>query len=68
MSMPFVRQYILDHPNWDKNTLDGDNPDAWMIFETAVTLSHTIQEYGIRYFPRNRPTSIAIGTIGCFQT
>lgn len=35
-SDPFVRQYIIDHPNWDKNTLDGDNPDAWMIFETAT--------------------------------
>lgn len=35
-SDPFVRQYILDHPNWDKVTLNGDNPDAWMIFETAT--------------------------------
>lgn len=35
-SDPFVRQYIIDHSNWDKNTLDGDNPDAWMIFETAT--------------------------------
>ena len=35
-SDPFVRQYILDHPNWNKNTLEGDNPDAWMIFETAT--------------------------------
>lgn len=33
---PFVRQYISNHPNWDKSTLDGDNPDAWMIFETAT--------------------------------
>ena len=23
---PFVRQYISNHPNWDKSTLDGDNP------------------------------------------
>ncbi len=35
-SDPFVRQYILDHPDWDKNTLSGANPDAWMIFETAT--------------------------------
>lgn len=35
-SDPFVRQYIFDHPNWDKYTLSGDNPDAWMIFETAT--------------------------------
>lgn len=32
-SDPFVRQYIIDHSNWDKNTLDGDNPDAWMILK-----------------------------------
>lgn len=35
-SDPFVRQYILDHPNWNKDSLNGDNPDAWMIFETAT--------------------------------
>lgn len=32
-SDPFVRQYILDHPDWDKNTLSGANPDAWMILK-----------------------------------
>lgn len=35
-SDPFVRQYIFDHPNWDKSSMNGDNPDAWMIFETAT--------------------------------
>lgn len=25
-----------EHPNWDKSSLNGDNPDAWMIFETAT--------------------------------
>ena len=35
-SDPFVRQYVLDHPNWNKDSLEGDNPDAWMIFETAT--------------------------------
>lgn len=35
-SDPFVRQYIFDHPDWDKSSLNGDNPDAWMIFETAT--------------------------------
>ncbi|MCZ2695838.1 Abi family protein [Bacteroides fragilis] len=32
---PFARDYINSHAGWDKNTLIGDNPDAWMIFETA---------------------------------
>lgn len=32
---PFARNYINSHQGWDKNSLDGDNPDAWMIFETA---------------------------------
>lgn len=35
-SDPFVRKYMDEHPNWDKNILGGDNPDAWMIFETAT--------------------------------
>lgn len=35
-SDPFVRQYISSHPDWNKNSLDGENPDAWMIFETAT--------------------------------
>lgn len=33
---PFVRDYIRDHDNWDEVSLEGDNPDAWMIFETAT--------------------------------
>jgi len=32
---PFVREYIGSHDGWDEDTLSGDNPDAWMIFETA---------------------------------
>ena len=33
---PIVIQYIRDHrANWYKNRLDGDNPDAWFIFEYA---------------------------------
>ena len=35
-SDPFVRKYITNHSNWNKTSLDGDNPDAWMIFETAT--------------------------------
>ena len=35
-SDPFVRKYIDEHTNWDKSSLGGDNPDAWMIFETAT--------------------------------
>lgn len=35
-SDPFVRKYIDGHPNWDKRSLSGDNPDAWMIFETIT--------------------------------
>lgn len=32
---PFAREYIGSHDGWDEDTLSGDNPDAWMIFETA---------------------------------
>lgn len=35
-SDPFVRKYISDHPHWNKTSFGGDNPDAWMIFETAT--------------------------------
>ena len=35
-SDPFVRKYLEEHPDWDKEILGGDNPDAWMIFETAT--------------------------------
>lgn len=33
---PFARDYIRDHGQWYEERLDGDNPDAWMIFETAT--------------------------------
>lgn len=32
---PFARDFIRDN-NWDEESLDGDNPDAWMIIETAT--------------------------------
>ncbi|WP_278984636.1 Abi family protein [Segatella bryantii] len=33
---PFARDFIRDNNNWDEESLDGDNPDAWMIIETAT--------------------------------
>ena len=33
---PFARDYIRDHESWDEESLEGDNPDAWMILETAT--------------------------------
>ena len=33
---PFARDYIDHHPNWDEDSLDGDNPDAWRIIEAAT--------------------------------
>jgi len=33
---PFARDYIAKHPNWNSESLDGDNPDAWMILEVAT--------------------------------
>lgn len=33
---PFARDYIRDHADWDEESLGGDNPDAWMIIETAT--------------------------------
>ena len=33
---PFARDYINKHTSWEANSFDGDNPDAWMIFETAT--------------------------------
>lgn len=33
---PFARDFIRDNDNWDEYSLDGDNPDAWMIIETAT--------------------------------
>lgn len=32
---PFARTYIENHSCWDEESLNGDNPDAWIIFETA---------------------------------
>lgn len=33
---PFAKEYISCHPNWNCETFDGDNPDAWMILEAAT--------------------------------
>ena len=33
---PFAKKYIENHPNWQENSFDGDNPDAWMIIEVAT--------------------------------
>lgn len=33
---PFARDYIRDHNDWNEESLEGDNPDAWMILETAT--------------------------------
>lgn len=33
---PFARDYIREHDDWDENSAEGSNPDAWMIFETAT--------------------------------
>lgn len=33
---PFARDYIRANINWNKDSLQGDNPDAWMIIETAT--------------------------------
>lgn len=33
---PFAKNYISDHPDWDSDTLGGDNPDAWLIIEVAT--------------------------------
>lgn len=32
---PFAKNYISEHPDWDSDTLGGDNPDAWLIIEVA---------------------------------
>lgn len=32
---PFAWEYIRDHNDWNEESLEGDNPDAWMILETA---------------------------------
>lgn len=33
---PFAWEYIRDHNDWNEESLEGDNPDAWMILETAT--------------------------------
>ena len=33
---PFARDYIDNHPNWDEDSFEGDNPDAWRIIEAAT--------------------------------
>ena len=33
---PFAKKYIENHPNWQSDSFDGDNPDAWMIIEVAT--------------------------------
>lgn len=33
---PFARDFISANANWDEESLAGDNPDAWMIIETAT--------------------------------
>lgn len=35
-SEPFAKEYIVTHQNWDYESFNGDNPDAWMIFESAT--------------------------------
>lgn len=33
---PFAKEYIAYHSNWDWESMAGDNPDAWMILESAT--------------------------------
>lgn len=33
---PFARDFIKQSLNWNQESLSGDNPDAWMIMETAT--------------------------------
>lgn len=33
---PFAKKYISEHPDWDCDSLSGDNPDAWLIIEVAT--------------------------------
>ena len=33
---PFAKEYIAEHPNWDSKSMEGDNPDAWIILESAT--------------------------------
>lgn len=32
---PFAKNYLSDHDDWDSETIEGDNPDAWLIIEVA---------------------------------
>ena len=32
---PFAKNYLAVHNNWDSETKEGDNPDAWLIIEVA---------------------------------
>ena len=33
---PFARNFISENTRWEEDSLAGDNPDAWMIIETAT--------------------------------
>ena len=33
---PFAKEYIAKHTNWDSESMEGDNPDAWIILEVAT--------------------------------
>ena len=33
---PFAKEYIAEHPSWERESMEGDNPDAWMILEVAT--------------------------------
>ena len=33
---PFAKEYISKHPEWEVDSMEGDNPDAWMIMEVAT--------------------------------
>ena len=33
---PFAKEYIAEHAYWDWESMEGDNPDAWMILESAT--------------------------------
>lgn len=32
---PFAKNYLFEHDDWDSETIEGDNPDAWLIIEVA---------------------------------
>ena len=39
---PFAKEYIAKHTNWDSESIEGDNPDAWMILEVATFGDHGV--------------------------